>query len=165
MKTEKVQWIGLLAVAVCLVGCVSKDGTGAGASSGLPPINIDGTVAGVDYVDPALELLKAAYPQYAALIPSRGGKTAVAAHPAAGIVPEVDWKWVGETREVTSGAKIAESDFQRETVWRRIDKPSAAVLVPVVPPPAVPADPIADVSDPVIDSLVDQYEALKTSQE
>lgn len=105
-------------------------------------VNVDGKVGGIDYVSLGESAIRAAYPELAAYLPSRGSAagSVVVVNPVAGVTPDVFWRYTGEARTVAPGDKLDASDIHEETVYVVIRKPREIINSAEVPFNPLPAD-------------------------
>ena len=121
-------------IGALLSGCTTKD-----VKAMKERVNIDGKIAGVEYLEVGQAAAVAYNPALAPFMPAAQRKAAAAVNPVLGIEPDSFWVWTGEDRMIKKNDKIEPSDFQHETHYVVIKKPTAIATAPIelpTPPPA-----------------------------
>jgi len=112
----------IIAIAISLTsGCALMDG-------GKP----DGTIAGINYLDPAISAAAAYNPALASLLGElkTGDKSAPVVHPAASVQPTISYRYLGAERILLPNETIPFEQMQEEYEWRVIRKP---IITPAMP--------------------------------
>ena len=125
----------IIAIAISLTsGCAMLDGA-----------KLDGKIAGINYLDPAMAAAIAYNPALAPLL-GKLSEDKAAVHPAAAVTPEIAYRYKGAERILLPEETIPFGELDKEYTWKVVEKPTLTPAVPIVVPPT-PALPI-DLDEP-----------------